>query len=450
MTLRHRATIFLLFLGDIIALYAALLLALALRYGGGFYREFLNVHAAPFTIIFIPWLLVLYIAGLYDLRRLRNNLDFLKTLVLSLATNAVLAALIFYAIPTFGIAPKTNLFIFIVIFAIIEIYWRRLFNRLTESAEAPNKVLLIGDGRAAAEIEKVVAENNQFGYVVRARIDEKTAEQSPATLENTMRGSDINLIVVPRELKQKDALAVVLYCLFGKGTSVMDLESFYELVTRKIPLDELGETWFLENIEHAARFYDPFKRAVEFFFAVLIGVILLPLEILIALIVKLTSRGPVLIRQQRTGKNGAPFTFYKFRSMVALSADGQAETNGAQWAGKNDARVTPFGKFIRATHLDELPQLWNIIRGDLSFVGPRPERPEFVARLKTQVPFYEMRLLVTPGVTGWAQIHYRADLTLEDVKQKLQYDIYYLKNRSPILDLAIVLKTIKSLFVNPE
>jgi lipopolysaccharide/colanic/teichoic acid biosynthesis glycosyltransferase len=265
-----------------------------------------------------------------------------------------------------------------------------------------------------------------------------------------MRGSDINLIVVPRELKQKDALAVVLYCLFGKGTSVMDLESFYELVTRKIPLDELGETWFLENIEHAARFYDPFKRAVEFFFAVLIGVILLPLEILIALIVKLTSRGPVLIRQQRTGKNGAPFTFYKFRSMVALSADGQAETNGAQWAGKNDARVTPFGKFIRATHLDELPQLWNIIRGDLSFVGPRPERPEFVARLKTQVPFYEMRLLVTPGVTGWAQIHYRADLTLEDVKQKLQYDIYYLKNRSPILDLAIVLKTIKSLFVNPE
>lgn len=451
MTRRHRATIFLLFLGDVVALYAALLLTLVLRYGNGWYRAFVDVHFTPFTIIFIPWLIIFYIAGLYDLRRLRNNLDFLKTLALSLVVNAVIAALLFYAIPLFGIAPKTNLFIFIIVFAIVEVFWRRLFNRLTESAEAPNKVLLVGTSAAAKEVYAMAAENPQLGYAIKAQLDEATAERTPVAVEKSARDSGANLIVVPRELKQKNALAAVLYRLFGEGTSVMDLEHFYELITRKVPLDELGETWFLENIEHAGRFYEPLKRAIEFLFAIVIGLVLLPFEILIALIVKLTSRGPVLIRQQRTGKNGAPFTFYKFRSMVALSADGQAETTGAQWAaGKNDARITPFGKFIRLTHLDELPQLWNVIRGDLSFVGPRPERPEFVAKLKTQVPFYEMRLLITPGVTGWAQINHRADLTIDDVKQKLQYDIYYLKNRSPILDIAIVLKTIKSLFVNPQ
>jgi lipopolysaccharide/colanic/teichoic acid biosynthesis glycosyltransferase len=136
--------------------------------------------------------------------------------------------------------------------------------------------------------------------------------------------------------------------------------------------------------------------------------------------------------------------------MVAMAPDGQAETNGAQWSTKNDSRITPFGKIIRATHLDELPQLLNVAQGKLSFVGPRPERPEFVEILKEKIPYYEIRLLVKPGVTGWAQINHRADLSLDDVKQKLQYDVYYLKNRSMIIDIAIILKTIKSVFINPK
>jgi len=136
--------------------------------------------------------------------------------------------------------------------------------------------------------------------------------------------------------------------------------------------------------------------------------------------------------------------------MKALSADGSAETGGAAWATKGDVRTTAIGKFLRASHLDELPQLWNVLRGDISFVGPRPERPEFVKKLETQIPYYETRLLVKPGITGWAQLNHRADLDLEDVKQKLQYDIYYLKNRSLLLDLAIIVKTIKTFFINPD
>jgi lipopolysaccharide/colanic/teichoic acid biosynthesis glycosyltransferase len=173
--------------------------------------------------------------------------------------------------------------------------------------------------------------------------------------------------------------------------------------------------------------------------------VLLPFEIIIALLVAITSRGPIIYRQVRVGEKGKQFMLYKFRTMRV-----DAEKNGAQWASKNDARTTPIGGLLRASHLDELPQLWNIIRGDLSFVGPRPERPEFVTTLAARIPYYEARLFIKPGLTGWAQIHHRADLTDDDVVEKLQYDIYYLKNRSPILDWTIVLKTIKAIFVNPD
>ena len=434
----------LLLLGDVVALYAALLIALALRYGAGFYSQFVNIHFAPFTIIFIPWIIIFYVAGLYDLRRLRNNLVFFKTLALSLATNAAIAVLLFYIVPSFGITPKTNLFLFFVALAVIEVAWRRIFNRVTSSGEAPNRVLLVGNGPTAAEVLAAAAENTQLGYEIVARLTEEDAYRSHAALEDAVRENRANLIVTPRELKRKQ-LASVLYELFGRGTTVIDLDNFYEIVMRKVPLADMEETWFLENIEGAAKFYDQLKRAFELFFAVLIGVILLPLEVLIALLVRLTSRGAAIYRQTRVGQHGREFTLYKFRTMRR-----DAERAGAQWAAQNDARVTAVGKVLRATHLDELPQLWNIIRGDLSFAGPRPERPEFVAKLKEQVPFYEVRLLVKPGVTGWAQINYRADLDLEDVKQKLQYDIYYLKNRSLILDLAIILKTLKSIFINPQ
>lgn len=445
MTLKSKITVFLLFVGDIVALYAALFLMLIVRYGMGWYREFLDVHFAPFTIIFVPWILVFYIAGLYDLRRLRNNLDFIKTLSLSLVTDAVLAVLIFYFIPSFGIAPKTNLFVFIILFAVIELFWRRLWNRATETSEAPNKVILVGTSPSAEEIAGAIKENPQLGYAIAARFGEEEAHRSVALLETMAREGRANLIAVPRELKRKNALAVALYTLFGRGVSIIDLDRFYEIVMRKVPLADVEETWFLENIEGTARFYDSFKRALEFLVAIVIGVVLLPFEILIALIVKLTSRGPVIYKQTRVGQHGQPFTFYKFRSMRV-----DAEQGGAKWTTPDDARATPFGKLLRKTHLDELPQLWNIIKGDVSFVGPRPERPEFVEKLKVQIPFYEIRLLVQPGVTGWAQIHYHADQTLEDVKQKLQYDIYYLKNRSPILDITIILKTIKSIFVSPQ
>ena len=441
----QKLKIFTLFLGDIVALYASLFIALILRYGPAFYDQFLKSHVVPFTVIFIPWLIIFYIAGLYDLRTLRNGIDFLKILATSIALAAIFAILIFYFVPAFGIAPKTNLFIFIIIFAIIEIIWRRTFNKLTSSGEAPNKIILIGNGTTADDVARVIQENPHLGYAVVERVPENKASATPEMLENIALKANANTIIVPRHLKQETKLARTLYALFGKGILVVDLASLYERIMRKVPLIDLEETWFLENIEGSARFYEPLKRAGELLFAIILGILLSPILILIAIIVKITSPGPVIYRQVRVGKNGKEFMLYKFRTMRS-----DAERNGAQWASKNDARVTAFGKFLRASHLDELPQLRNVIVGDISFVGPRPERPEFVVKLKEQVPYYEVRLLVVPGITGWAQINHRADLTIDDVRQKLQYDIYYLKNRSFILDCAIALKTIKSIFINPK
>jgi exopolysaccharide biosynthesis polyprenyl glycosylphosphotransferase len=441
----------LLLTGDILALYASLFIMLLLRYGGEFWSSGAGINFWPFTVVFAPWIIIFYIAGLYDPRRLRNDIDFLKTLAVCLVVNAVIAILFFYFIPAFGIAPKTNLFLLFVIFAIVMILWRRVFNHMTRGGAAPNQVVLVGDGETAEDIARAIKENPQLGYAIALRIPERSATQEPRLIKDAVAGSRANIIVVPRHLKREGKLLLVLYELFGNGILVMDLAAFYERVLQKVPLDDLEETWFLENIEGAGRYYDSLKRAGELVFALFVGIVLLPVEIIIAALVKLTSRGPVFIRQKRTGKNGAEFTLVKFRSMVALSPDGQAEVNGAQWSpGAADKRVTPFGKFIRASHLDELPQLWNIVRGDISFVGPRPERPEFVAKLKEQIPYYEIRLLIKPGVSGWAGVNHRADRDLGDVREKLQYDIYYLKNRSLILDAAIILRTAKLLFVNPE
>ena len=186
-------------------------------------------------------------------------------------------------------------------------------------------------------------------------------------------------------------------------------------------------------------FYDVLKRASDILFALLVSILTLPLLLIAALLVRLTSLGSAFYRQVRTGMHGRPFTIYKLRTMV-----NDAEAGGAQWAEKNDTRITPLGKFLRATRIDELPQLWNVLRGDMSLVGPRPERPEFVEQLEKEIPFYRARFAVRPGITGWAQVKHRYVNSVEDTKTKLEYDLFYIKNRSLWLDLVILGKTAKT------
>lgn len=445
MRLPNTLKISLLVAGDILALYAGLFLTLIIRYGLNFNEQFFDWHLIPFSLIFPVWLLIFYIAGLYDLRRLRNNVEFLQTLSLTIFLSALVTISLFYLIPSFGITPKTNLFVFIACFAVIESWWRRTFNIRASFREGLHRVLLLDMGTLAKELHALLKDEPQMGYSVQAWFD---GSATPPRLRELIEEHRINLVVVSPHLRHDPETSRMLYELLASGIEVQDVPALYESVFRKVPLSGVTESWFIEHAIGIHRFYDDLKRGLEVIGALTLGTVLSPLLILIAFLVRTTSRGPVLIRQLRLGRHGEPFVLYKFRSMLALAPDGSAETNGAVWSSIADVRTTPIGKFLRASHLDELPQLWNVIRGDLSFVGPRPERPEIVKKLIPEIPYYEIRLIVKPGITGWAQISYKKDATLADVSEKLAYDVYYLKNRSLVLDLAIIIKTIKSFFVN--
>ena len=292
----HKLRIFSLIVGDAIALYLGLFLTLFIRHGWEFYGQFVNNHFTPFTIIFVMWIVIFYISGLYDLRRLRNNLEFLKTLWLTLSLNAVLTVFFFYLVPAFGITPKTNLFIFIAIFAVIESYWRQIFNAAVSVGDTPYKVLAIGNGETAREIYKFIEENPQLGYEIKERLLEDEAEANPQRIEKLAASHKINLIIIPRHLKNDPKLARVLYSLLNKGVEIRDLPNFYELTLRKVPLADLEEAWFIENLLGQQRFYDQLKRAAEFFFALALEIMLLPLELLIAVIIKITSEGPAIYK----------------------------------------------------------------------------------------------------------------------------------------------------------
>lgn len=441
----------LLAVGDIAALYAALFLTIRARYGADFDVSLLE-HLFPMSVIFVVWLALFYIAGLYDLTRLRNNIEFIKTLWLTLAINGVIAALLFYLVPFFGITPRRNLFLLLIIFTIIETIWRRAANRTLAAQHAMHGVVL-GDSETARELSQFIAERPHMGY----RITIWSTTDSlldrfghRGSMEQFLREHDIDFFVVPLHIKDDPNLKKAISAMLAAGVRMVDLVQFHETIMRKVPVQEVDESWLLEHMGDQHRFYDNLKRAAETASAITLLVLLSPLLICIGALVALTSRGPIFIRQTRVGKIGREFTLYKFRSMIALAPDGQAELHGARWSGHDDPRITPFGKILRLSHLDELPQLVNILKGELSFVGPRPERPEIVKDLRPQVPFYEVRHLVKPGVTGWAQVNYPSDKTIDDVKEKLQYDLYYLKNRSFILDLAIVIRTLKTIFKTPQ
>lgn len=440
----------LLILGDVLALYASLFLVLYLRYGKSLGGELGERHLLPMSIVFAIWLAIFYIMGLYDFRNLRNALWFLKALAPVLTVSFAAAILFFYLIPVWGIAPKTNLFLFLLTFCAAELIWRPYLNRWLYSRAPAARAALIGESPAAEEINDFFSQNPEFGYQVKLRIKNGNTrlplpDANGQDWQKLIRESGIDLIIVPRQFLKEPLAIKNFFRLLNAGVEIKDLSEIYEAVFRRVPLSEIDEEWFLEHAANPRPLYQKSKRLLEWFLAFFFLAALLPVLTLLALLIKLTSKGPAIYKQTRVGFHEKNFTLYKFRTMRE-----DAERDGPRWSEIKDSRSTPVGQILRLTHLDELPQLWNILKGDLSFVGPRPERPEFVVKLKDEIPYYETRLLIRPGATGWAQIHHRKDQTLEDVKKKLEYDLFYLKNRSLILDLAIFLKTLKMFFVNPK
>lgn len=356
--------------------------------------------------------------------------------------NAGIGAIFFYLLPFIGISPKTNFIINLALATVLIAIWRQLSNRLVGAKTFQLNTILVGE---SSQVDDLVAElkaRPQLGYKVSKTINpSQLINSTDFNLSRMVEQYEIRVIAVEPQALKSQVLVDQLFKVIPQKVKVVDLANFTEEVTGKIPVNAIGQTWFLENLDIATQtLYETIKRIFDIVISVVLLVVLIWLIPIIALIIILESGRPVLFTQTRTGLLGKPYLAMKFRSMVQ-----NAETAGPQWAQKNDPRVTKFGNFLRKSRLDEIPQLINVIRGEMSFVGPRPERPEFVQELRKKIPFYNERHLVKPGLTGWAQINFPYGASEQDALEKLQYDLYYAKNRTFTFDIAIILKTIKTI-----
>lgn len=425
-------------LSDIIILYSSLFLTILIRYPNNFQEQY-QLHLYPFSLIFISWLLVFYIANLYEPKSLRNNVHFYSALIQIIVIVASISIMFFYLIPLYGITPKTNLLIFLVIFTGLEFASRSLLNNIFQKS-FKKSVMIVGSNNQSLELDLFIKENPQLGYEIKSVVDINSDKLKD--INQTIQEDKIDIIVLSPEAYQVPKIINIFYKSLEQKVGFMNLASFYELLTGMVPLGAINQVWFLENLnEGNKKAYEIVKRGNDMVFAVIIGLISLLFYPLIILLIKTTSRGPIFYKQRRVGRAGKTFEIIKFRTM---KRDAEKDT-GAVWALDNDPRITKVGKFMRKTRIDELPQLWNILKGQMAFIGPRAERPEFNESLK-DIPFYEERYLVKPGLSGWAQINFRYGSSVADTAEKLKYDLYYIKNRSLILDLGIALKTIRIMF----
>ncbi len=419
---------------DLIVLYLALFVSLLLRYSYSIDPLIFKLHAIPFGINFVLWILVFGALELYNLRSMKNNKYFLLQLLEAMAINAGISALFFYFMPFFQIEPRKNLFIILFFSTIFIFIWRTLLNLFVIRAPA-TKLVFFGVNKEILDLADYLTVNPQLGQRPVACLP---VEDLQKDLKQVLRETKADAIIITSEIKKNDTLAKALIEALTAGVSIIEFTTLYEMITGKIPLSMIQETWFLENlVVTKKRLYESSKRTLDLILAFVVGIIGILLFPFIATAIKLDSVGPIFFKQKRVGKNGKNFLVIKYRSM-----EKNAE-NMSGFKGKGeDPRHTKVGSFLRKSYMDEIPQIINILKGEMSFVGPRPERPEYVDKLKTIVPFYEMRLLALPGITGWAQTNMENDASVEDAPQKMQYDLYYIKNRSFILDLLIAIRTI--------
>jgi sugar transferase (PEP-CTERM system associated) len=397
----------------------------------------------------------LYYADLYDLHLIADRRElFVRALQALGATSLILAALYFW-FPDLVIGRGVFLLASGLVVGII-IGWRVAFMWIARRTRPRERLLIVGAGPASVELARELRNERQdLGVEIVGFVEARPPAAAEAIPGPGIIGS---IDEIPTIVRRSGVDRVVVSLQDARGKLPMDkllemkldgvrfdhLASVYEEYTGKIAVENLRPSWliFSEGFRKT-RWLAAAKRGVDVTVAAVGLVASAPVALLVALAIKLASPGPVLYHQQRVGLNGRPFTLHKFRTM---RVDAESET-GAVWAAEDDPRVTRVGRFLRRSRLDELPQFWNVLTGDMSLVGPRPERPEFVAGLTRQIPFYGQRHVVRPGLTGWAQVRYSYGASVEDAMRKLQYELYYIKNMSMALDLYVIAETLKTVLV---
>lgn len=442
---------FILVIGDLLVFSISLLLTFMVRYGE-IRQETIDQHTWPFLIIFFIWVAGFYAAGLYNLTLLRNPLRLFRTYTEGMIANLLVALAFFYLIPFFGISPRTNLLLDFAITLLLGYAWRLSFLHFIDKNITTGRVLFIGPVEEIPSVHHLIQSSSLGMKLTTAFLTEAPQGfttphldleyiQKIEDIPQIIKQYNISTIVLGTHPEQIPNLNQVLYQTIFTSVSLIDRAEIEEITTGRIPLSYVTQTWFLQHLREGEKtWYEAVKRVTDILMAIPLGFFTLLFLPLFAALIKFSSPGPVFYGQMRVGRHGKPFKIWKLRTMRT-----DAEKYGPQFTSstKTDPRITRIGKLFRQLRIDELPQIWNVVRGDLSFIGPRPERPEFVEPLAERMPYYQLRHLTRPGLTGWAQVLFLTPTaSLEDNLTKLQYDLYYIKHRSLLLDLAIALKTI--------
>lgn len=407
----------------------------------------LSARIGPIVSFVLAVQLPMMAVGLYGTMALQMLRFAFVRLLTAVSLGVIVLALLYFLFP--GVTLWRSNLLYAMVFAVLLLSLLRMaFAGLRSGATFKRKILVLGAGKRAKRIGDLALEAGSgfavVGYVAmsdqppvvvgavhRSRID---------SIADHALGLGASEVVLALEERRNALPLADLLRVKTTGLFVNEISSFLERETGRVDLATVNPSWFIfsDGFTAGQRLSKGAKRLFDIIASLAVLVLTLPVLLLAALAVKLDSRGPALYRQTRVGLYGETYRINKLRSMRI-----DAEANGAVWAAENDPRVTRIGRFIRATRIDELPQLWNVLKGEMSFVGPRPERPEFVADLEQQIAFYAERHMVKPGLTGWAQVNYPYGASIDDARAKLEFDLYYAKNYTPFLDIVILLQTVR-------
>jgi sugar transferase (PEP-CTERM system associated) len=442
----------LLLLAEAAVVFGAIVSAVYLRLGveDAHYELLLRQGFLKAAIATIFCLTAFYLFDLYDFIVMHDRRELVLRLIQALGLAWIALAFAFYAFPKLMLGR--SIFLIALPLALgLMVSWRVSIHWLLGHPDFGEKILIVGSGSLAVEVAREMLNRPDAGYriagfvgtdaqllgksLINPRVIGLTSE-----LDEVVRRENIDRIVVAMGERrgQLPTNELLQLSLTGK-VNIEEGASFYERVTGRVSLNMIRPSWLIFSSRGRQTRISGIARNIEHRIVAMVGGLLsIPFAIITTILIKLESPGPILYKQERVGKNGQPFTLMKFRSMRT-----DAEKAGPVWASKDDDRTTRVGKIIRKLRIDEIPQFWNIFRGEMDFVGPRPERQHFVSQLAQEIPYYEQRHLIAPGLTGWAQIKYPYGASIEDARQKLQYDLYYIKNQSLVLDAIILFETIK-------
>jgi sugar transferase (PEP-CTERM system associated) len=403
-------------------------------------------HTGPTVFILLASVLSFYIFDLYETSKFKKSGETAIRLAAGVGLANVLAGFVSYVFGHWQF-PQW-LFILQALISYPLLFALRRLSSMMVASGGRERVLMVGLGESARELAKIM---NAKGYQVAGYVvdDQHLWGISPDGLfiggpvrdiQTIAQAQQARTIILDGDKDDMNAHMDVLLRARLSGIVVEELVSAYERITHRVPVQFIQDRWLL--LEQGFSLYSKevvrkLKRTTDIILSLVLLALLWPVMVAAAILVKKGSPGPIIFRQTRVGEGKKEFTLYKFRSMIE-----EAETNGAVWAESNDPRITPIGRWLRTTRIDELPQLINVLKGDMSLVGPRPERPEFVRDLEKEIPYYYIRHTVKPGITGWAQIMYPYGATREDAQNKLEYDLFYIKNMSLLLDVKILCRTI--------